>query len=175
MYTIILANAGDMLEVAQFARQTYTQAYAGDMTGAQLNDHLTHAMSDAEFQIMQQRDVFCLAQQGGELIGFSQIGVVSASYALHLDELDPNSGELRRLYVSAAHQRQGIGSALIHESMRNLTEQQFPRVYVTTWETNQGALRLYQRHGFTKVGQIPEFDRAGTLTGHEQVLVRQIY
>ena len=33
-------------------------------------------------------------------------------------------------------------------------------VYITTWESNFGAQKLYRRFGFTEIGKIPEYASA---------------
>ena len=45
-------------------------------------------------------------------------------------------------------------------------------VYVTTWESNHGAQKLYKKYGFERVGKIPEYGSDGSLVGYEHIMLR---
>jgi GNAT superfamily N-acetyltransferase len=54
---------------------------------------------------------------------------------------------IRHAYVLAAHQRQGVGSALL-QHLHGLSSQ---RMLVGTWAAAEWAIRFYRRHGFELV------------------------
>ena len=58
------------------------------------------------------------------------------------------AGYLQRLAVSPDQQGNGIGSALVHDSLRWLKRNRVSRVWVNTQQTNSRAFGLYQRLGF---------------------------
>jgi len=58
------------------------------------------------------------------------------------------NGYLQRLAVSPDQQGAGIGSALVHDSLRWLKRNRVSRVWVNTQQTNSRAFGLYQRLGF---------------------------
>jgi ribosomal protein S18 acetylase RimI-like enzyme len=64
---------------------------------------------------------------------------------------DSRQGFLQRLAVDPAHQRQGLGRALVLDSLRWLARWRVGRVLVNTPTTNQGALALYESIGFRQL------------------------
>ncbi len=66
-----------------------------------------------------------------------------AAFHRVIDEAD-----LGNLAVDPAHQRQGIGRALLQESRRRLLVAGAKRVFLEVRESNQAALRLYYSLGF---------------------------
>lgn len=169
-----IASTNDCHRLATFARRTYAKAYAEDLGEARLKAHLENNMSDAKFRQMMESDVFYLAHENGELLGFAQVGVVNPSYQEHIDRFDAKASELRRLYVLSTYQGRGIGSALIGRALQDPRVLQTSTIYLTTWESNYDAQALYQRNGFYKVGAMPEYLSDGTLDGYELIMARSI-
>ena len=86
--------------------------------------------------------------------GQSPVGYASARpAALPHAAVRPGDGEVQRLYVLSGHQGNGRGSALLATALRWL-EREGPRpVWLGVWSGNPGAQRLYERHGFSRVGE----------------------
>lgn len=171
---IALEARPDITELAEFARATFLVANQHEIEEADLLDHLNSAMSDEQFARMALEDEFYMARVGGGLVGFGQLGQVSETYEAYVPEFDGNDAELRRLYVSADQQNLGIGSRLIRAVFSSEFLLDRNQLFITTWETNRGARRLYERFGFNKVGEMPDYNSHGELDGYEQVLVRPI-
>ena len=66
---------------------------------------------------------------------------------------DGRQGFLQRLSVSPARQRQGLGRALVLDSMEWMTRWRVQRVLVNTAFDNHAALALYQGLGFRRIGE----------------------
>ncbi|KAI0436841.1 acyl-CoA N-acyltransferase [Xylaria telfairii] len=62
------------------------------------------------------------------------------------------NAELRRLYVDTAAHGRGIGSRLIAAVEEQARVEGFDNLWLTVWENNSSAERLYSRLGFRKVG-----------------------
>ncbi|TRX97978.1 hypothetical protein FHL15_001188 [Xylaria flabelliformis] len=60
--------------------------------------------------------------------------------------------ELRRLYVDTAAHGRGIGSKLIAAVEEQARAEGFKELWLTVWEDNPSAQRLYFRLGYQKVG-----------------------
>lgn len=60
--------------------------------------------------------------------------------------------ELRRLYVDTAAHGRGIGSKLIAAVEAQARAEGFRQLWLTVWEENRSAQRLYLRLGYEKVG-----------------------
>ena len=64
---------------------------------------------------------------------------------------DSRLGFLQRLAVHPDHRRQGLGLALVHDSLRWLARWRVHRVLVNTPTTNAAALALYEGVGFQRL------------------------
>ena len=64
---------------------------------------------------------------------------------------DSRQGFLQRLAVEPVHQREGLGLALVQDSLRWLGRWRVDRVLVNTPITNEPALALYERAGFRRM------------------------
>lgn len=57
---------------------------------------------------------------------------------------------LEDLYVRDAARRRGVGDALVSLTLDRARTRGARRVELDTWESNDGALALYRRHGFSE-------------------------
>jgi GNAT superfamily N-acetyltransferase len=71
-----------------------------------------------------------VAEAGGVLVGFCVF----------------NMGEVDHLFVHPAHQRTGIGSALLRKA-----KDAFDKLELWTFQRNEIAIRFYEHHGFSVV------------------------
>lgn len=78
------------------------------------------------------------------------IGEPLAGYAV--SGRDGSQGFLQRLSVAPEHQRQGLGRALVIDSLVWMARWRVQRVLVNTALDNEAALSLYQGLGFRRVG-----------------------
>ena len=166
------ALSADLHELAELARHTYAQAYAADLQTTQLEDHLAQNLSDTRFAQMMQTDRFYLYRRADSIIAFVQVGTVTPSYAQFVPDFAAAGSEIRRLYVSPDAQNEGVGSQLLEHALNDELFRTTDCTYLTTWQDNFGAQRLYARHGFSKVGQIPELNTNGEVQGFEHIMVR---
>lgn len=84
----------------------------------------------------------------GQPTGFVFVGPCGLPHP----EADPADGEIKRLYVLAAHHNAGWGRALMDTAMAWLTART-ARQWLGVWSENLGAQRFYARYGFERVGQ----------------------
>jgi len=169
---VTLASFHDLAELASFARATYKTAYSEEMGLRAVMSHIEANMSDHHFEEMIKSDTFYLVRESTQIIGFAQIGAVDISYQKFVTDFNPGGSELRRLYVLAEAQSKGVGSTLIEHVLQDPFIANTASVYLTTWESNHGAQRLYRKYNFEKIGEIPEYETDGTLSGYEYIMVR---
>jgi ribosomal protein S18 acetylase RimI-like enzyme len=77
------------------------------------------------------------------------IRVGSDVVAYAISGRDGRNGYIQRLAVSPDHQHQGHGSVLVVDSLRWMARRRVRRALVNTHITNDAALALYHRLGFT--------------------------
>lgn len=78
-------------------------------------------------------------------------GTPMAAYAI--SGRDAKQGFLQRLAVHPAHQRQGLGRALVLDSLQWLARWRVQRVLVNTPVDNDAALALYESVGFRRLSE----------------------
>jgi diamine N-acetyltransferase len=84
----------------------------------------------------------------GQAAGF----VFAGPCGLPHPEVGAGDGEIKRLYVLAAHHNAGWGRQLMDAAMAWLTART-RRQWLGVWSENVGAQRFYARYGFARVGQ----------------------
>jgi ribosomal protein S18 acetylase RimI-like enzyme len=86
---------------------------------------------------------FWVAESEGQIVGM--IGVMGGE----------GTGEIRRLRVTKAFRRRGIGSALLEEAVTFCREQNYLKIALDTFVEREPAMRLFEkfkfRHGKTRV------------------------
>ena len=90
-----------------------------------------------------------LVEKSGEVVGHALAGPCKLPHP----DVTPTCGELDRIYLLAAHQGGGLGSRLLAETLAWLEKDGPRRLWIGVWSGNQGAQKLYARHGFEKVGE----------------------
>lgn len=93
-----------------------------------------------ESQLPDAQHVFLVAVDGESVLGY--VGMMFV-----LDE-----GYISNVAVSPETRRCGIGDALIAELLLRAEEKALSFVTLEVRESNEAAIRLYQKHGFQKVG-----------------------
>jgi ribosomal protein S18 acetylase RimI-like enzyme len=102
--------------------------------------------------------VLLVAEQGGEVVGYTYAGVESWDYM----SLRGPAGVLYDIVVDPAHRSKGVGRMLLDAAMAELKTRGAPRVLLSTAEQNEPAQRLFARAGFrpTMIEMTRELDGA---------------
>lgn len=111
-------------------------------------ERIDHAAFDPPWQLSlgelrqsQRQAASCtLAELDGELVGYQ------------LSTRHQSSGHLARLAVVPGYQGQRIGTALLHDLIRNFNRRGVRSMTVNTQISNHHSQRLYQRYGFRRNG-----------------------
>ncbi|MCB0076063.1 MAG: GNAT family N-acetyltransferase [Anaerolineales bacterium] len=142
------ATTADLATLTSLAVTTWRDAFGPSMDAAEVAAHCAAHLSSAHVAAWLRDDVVLVAERrGARLVGYAHLGASTMRYAGQTAQ----SAELRRLYVQRSAQNGGIGSALIEASLRQPLLRNADAIYLQVWEQNRGAIRLYERHGFTVV------------------------
>jgi GNAT superfamily N-acetyltransferase len=87
-----------------------------------------------------------MAEDGGELLGFSACGESRD------EDAGPRVGEVRSFFVAAGRWGEGVGRALMAAVLDSLRERGFVEATVWSFAANERANRFYERAGFTRDG-----------------------
>jgi len=94
-------------------------------------------------------NVYLLAFIEEEPAGFVKIKKYSLNE--HIESI--SQMELQKIYVLGEHQGKGIGTALLN-AVNNIAKEVSPDyVWLDTHVSNENAIRLYEKHGFKKMGK----------------------
>jgi len=96
---------------------------------------------------LDEKDVVILvAEQGGEVVGYTYAGVEGFDYM----SLRGPAGALYDIVVDPERRGQGIGRLLLDATLAALAERGAPRAVLSTAEQNAAAQRLFARAGFRR-------------------------
>jgi ribosomal protein S18 acetylase RimI-like enzyme len=90
--------------------------------------------------------IILVAEQDGEVIGYTYAGVEGTDYM----SLRGPAGVLYDIVVDPAYRRQGVGRLLLDATVEALKARGAPRVVLSTAERNTSAQHLFDRTGFRR-------------------------
>jgi ribosomal-protein-alanine N-acetyltransferase len=93
---------------------------------------------------------FIVAEKDHKIIGFI-IGV----------QMKPEKGKILMLSVLEKYRRQGIGSKLLAEYLKGISNKKIKKVALEVRTDNKKAIKFYQRYGFKIKKKISEFYQNG--------------
>jgi len=92
-----------------------------------------------------------VAEAGGRLVGF---------IVYQLRGTFDHSGYVRAVGVAAGVQGRGVGAQLMDAAEHDILAHG-PNVFLLTWARNDAAARFYERRGYERIGEIPNYVRPG--------------
>jgi ribosomal protein S18 acetylase RimI-like enzyme len=90
--------------------------------------------------------VVLVAEQNGEVIGYTYAGIEGTDYMA----LRGPAGALYDIVVDPEQRGRGVGRALLDATLDELKARGAPRVVLSTAERNEPAQRLFERAGFRR-------------------------
>ena len=153
------ATASDASTLADLGARTFAAAFGHLYPPADLAAFLaeTHAVEKIVGELRDPAMAAWLAERDGEAIAYA----VAGPCGLPHPEVTAACGELKRIYVSADGQGEGLGSRLMETALAWLQRDGPRRLWIGVWSENLGAQRLYGRAGFAKAGEY-EFEVGAT-------------
>ncbi len=168
MTVIRRALAADAPAVAGIGRATFAAAFAHLYWPADLEAFLNaaHGVEQARRDLADPACAIWLAEEAGETVGFALAGPCDLPHP----EVTSECGELKRIYVKPDGQGAGLGSRLMGAALAWLERDRPRRVWIGVFSGNLAARRLYERHGFVKVGEY--YFQVGAARDREFILRR---
>ena len=138
-----------MPALSGLASRTWSSAFGASVGADDEAAELADGRSEAYFRCaLRTRTILVAADDEGALLGYVQLGEVDIPEV----EDRPGDAALQRLYVDTGLQGRGLGRALLEAALRHPRLAGASRVFLTVWEQNERAVRLYERAGFRVVG-----------------------
>ncbi|MEY4249248.1 MAG: hypothetical protein RJA87_881 [Pseudomonadota bacterium] len=167
MITIRLATVDDAAALETVGRETFTETFGHLYPPKDLKAFLDNAHLAETYRTWIASEAYgvWIAEQDGQTVGYAVAGTCDLPHP----EVTPSCGELKRIYLLKRAQNGGAGTRLLTACFDWLV-QPGRRLWIGVWSENFGAQRLYERHGFAKVGEY-EFP-VGEVRDREFILSR---
>lgn len=133
----------DISAVQSIAYQTWHSTYQSLIPETIQDQFLSMAYSNTMLEKRLQHSLFLVAEDAHKIVGFAEFKTPN----------DIGESELSAIYIDPSYQGQQIGTQLLNEGIRQLTQVNF--LIVEVEKDNQIGLQFYQAKGF-KV--IKEYD-----------------
>lgn len=146
--TIRSATLSDVPALSELAKRTWADAFGDSVSPDDEAAELETTRSDAYFINALREKTILVAEDGGALLGYVQFGDVDIPEV----EVRPGDQGLHRIYIETAWQGRGLGRRLMDAALQHPRLVDASRIYLTAWEKNERALRLYESLGFRTVG-----------------------
>jgi GNAT superfamily N-acetyltransferase len=150
--TLRAARPGDAALLAALGARTFTEIFGHLYPPEDLASFLAQAYSPerlAAYLTDPRAAAWILESAEGEAIGYALVGACDLPHP----EVTAACGELKRLYVLAAHRGGGRGGRLLEAALSWLEARGRRPIWIGVWSENLGAQKLYGRMGFEKVGE----------------------
>lgn len=162
------ATPADAQALSAIGRETFVETFGHLYPPADLEAFLaaSYGLKKTHADLADPAKAAWLVEEGGKVVGHALAGPCDLPHP----DVAPGDGELKRLYILAAHRGGGAGSRLLTDTFAWLLKDGPRTLWIGVWSENLGAQRLYERHGFSKAGEY-EF-AVGTVRDREFILKR---
>lgn len=157
-----LASSDDAADIAHIGGKVFSATFGHSVTPEQMQQFLDEAYTvDATTRDIADpnKDVVVAVTDEGMILGFALLTRGSSEPCIE-NVLD--AVELQRLYVDTPAQGLGLGKRLILEVEDMARKQGFRNVWLGVWEENHRAREVYEKGGYTRVGE-HDFDVGGDI------------
>ncbi len=165
------AGVADVCALSRLAARAFPAACPPGLAAADVAAYIRTELTEARFGAHLAEHVLLVVDDPdapGELLGYSMLCLVDPP--VPVPGRDPI--ELKRIYADPAAIGTGVGAALMRASLRRAAEMGRASVWLGTNQTNQRAIRFYQRFGFQIVGE--RLFQVGGTTEADFVLAREL-
>ena len=141
--------------LTQIIRETFEKAFGPDNTAENMTHYLENNLSDEKItnEFLHPDSQFFFAWQAQEIRGYLKLNWGQAQ----TENTYSNGLEIERIYVNGNSQGLGIGKKLLGFAIHWARENQHNPLWLGVWEHNKGAIRFYERHGFSAFAKHPFF------------------
>jgi ribosomal protein S18 acetylase RimI-like enzyme len=137
------AGVDDVREIQRVARRTWDHTYRESIPESVRAQFVSQAYSADSLRRRMESNVFLVATEGEEILGFADFRRLSGTEA-----------ELAAIYVLPEMQGQGIGARLLEAGIGRFPPR--TRFVLRVEQDNMQAQRFYEAHGFRRTGEHAE-------------------
>ncbi len=144
---IVKVKAQDAAKLLQISKQTFFDAFAHQNSPEDMAAFAAQAytLSRITQELSNPNSVFYFVLVDGEIAGYLKLnqGVAKTEFK------DERSLEVERIYILNDFQGEQLGKYLLDFALNFAKDKGFGLIWLGVWEHNQGAIRFYERNGFT--------------------------
>lgn len=143
-------NPHDLDELQNLSLRTFVDAFGSVNTEEDMKIYLEQAFSEVQLlEELRDNDTnFYFLQLENKTVGYCKV----KSGLPHALSEEGKALEICRLYVLQQYQGQQLGQFMLDSIIQMAEEQDLDFVWLGVWSQNPGAIRLYERNGFSKIG-----------------------
>ena len=152
MLTVRTAAIADLDALSELCESTYRSHFAAIWSSARLEAYIAaeYARAVLEPSLGDPGALWLLAELEGRPIGFAKV-----NWNRPLPKGTGSGAELQKIYLRAERTGQGYGGALLGAVIERVRAGGEGLLWLYVLKSNTGARALYERHGFTTVGETP--------------------
>lgn len=155
-WTIRTARESDAAALSALAERTFRDAFGAVNAAEDMDLHCARAYAPAR-QAAEIADAALATVvvehevgQEGELVGYAQLRRRTSPAVA-----EPAAVEVQRFYLLQAWHGSGVAQALMEDAVARARAMGAAVLWLGVWEHNPRAIRFYEKHGFTTVGEQP--------------------
>jgi ribosomal protein S18 acetylase RimI-like enzyme len=161
-------EAHEVAALSALASRVYAETFGASMSRADLEAQLKATRSEEYFERALRDDTILVALLDEAIVGYVQLSDVR----IPIEGAQESDQELFALYVRSDLHRRGIGTALLNSAFAQRRFATARRLYLDVWDENAGAIALYTKHGFGRIGR-RDFAVDGRVVGSDIVMMRE--
>jgi len=145
------AGPEDAAALSRIATSTFTETFGHMYPVEDLEDFIraNYTVAECERLLADPRYAAWLVEDDGTAVGHAMAGPCGLPH----DDVKPEDGELKRLYLAREAQSGGWGGQLCQAALDWLERDGPRRIWISVFSENHGAQRFYARRGFAKVAE----------------------
>lgn len=150
-FTIRPVQILEASRLSEFATRCFLESFGPDNTPEDAAAHVAANFSTTrqEQEILANTRMTLIAEADGDLIGYSQLRMVSAPASV----TGPSPVELQRFYIAGGWYGRGVAQALMAATLEAARKLGGKTVWLSVWERNPRARSFYRKQGFVEVGR----------------------
>jgi len=134
--------------LSALAKHTWSDAFGAGVGPEDEEVELEEGRSETYFSNALKEKTILVAEEDGALVGYVGFGDVTIPEV----EVQPGDQSINRLYVDTAQQGRGLGRKLLEAALQHPRLANASRIFLTVWNENERAVRLYENFGFHRIG-----------------------
>jgi len=135
-------------QLFELIRSTFIEAFGSQNTSSNMNTYVQQNLSDKKLreEYENTESYFYLLLEKEQIAGLLKLNTDKAQ----TEPIFPRGLEVERIYVKGEFQGRRLGESLLNYSLDQARKMDKAPVWLGVWEQNKGAIRFYEKHGFSK-------------------------